>query len=208
MSDKSHPEVFVLLADGFEEIEALTPVDYLKRAGASVTMVSITDSLTVVGAHRISVLADISLKTFSKSFTLPDAIYIPGGMPGAKNISTNNDAVGFISTMFQANRLIVAICASPVVVLAKIGVLKGKKFTCYGDMVNEIPKWAGPLCKELTASSTKVDAHVVHDGNLITGNAPGAAEELSLELIKTLFDDETAKNIVKSSFLRNPRTIG
>lgn len=202
-------KVFVLLAEGFEEIEALTPVDYLRRSGISTILVAVggkhasSGGLTVTGAHGITVLADLAFNSLKTFVPLPDAVYIPGGMPGAKNLSENADISGFISAVYHAGHIIAAICASPAVVLAKTGILKGKKFTCYGHMEDEIPRWAGSRWRELTDGSQKIDKSVVCDGSLLTGRAPGAAEELSLALIQALCGNEKALEVAKGAACRN-----
>ena len=188
-------KIITLLADGFEEIEALTPVDYLRRAGAEVTIAATgTSSQTVEGAHAIRVAADITLDAYiSSGKELPDAVVIPGGMPGAKNISECAAAMSFLNRMFQENRLIAAICASPAVVLGKTDILKNKKWTCYPGMEKEVPAVFQATFMELPA---------VADGNLITGRGPGAAEQFSMEIVSALFGEETKEKIMSASVQR------
>ncbi|MBP3366437.1 MAG: DJ-1/PfpI family protein [Treponema sp.] len=188
-------KIITLLADGFEEIEALTPVDYLRRAGAEVTIAATgTSSQTVEGAHAIRVAADIMLDAYiSSAKELPDAVVIPGGMPGAKNISECAAAMSFLNRMFQENRLIAAICASPAVVLGKTDILKNKKWTCYPGMEKELSADFQATFQELPA---------VSDGNLITGRGPGAAEQFSMEIVSALFGKETKERIMSASVQR------
>lgn len=188
-------KIITLLADGFEEIEALTPVDYLRRAGAEVIIAATgTSSQTVEGAHAIRVAADIMLDAYiSSAKELPDAVVIPGGMPGAKNISECAAAMAFLNRMFQENRLIAAICASPAVVLGKTDILKNKKWTCYPGMEKELSADFQATFQELPA---------VSDGNLITGRGPGAAEQFSMEIVSALFGKETKERIMSASVQR------
>lgn len=188
-------KIITLLADGFEEIEVLTPVDYLRRAGAEVTIAATgTSSQTVEGAHAIRVAADIMLDAYiSSAKELPDAVVIPGGMPGAKNISECAAAMSFLNRMFQENRLIAAICASPAVVLGKTDILKNKKWTCYPGMEKELSADFQATFQELPA---------VSDGNLITGRGPGAAEQFSMEIVSALFGKETKERIMSASVQR------
>lgn len=188
-------KIITLLADGFEEIEALTPVDYLRRAGAEVIIAATgTSSQTVEGAHAIRVAADIMLDAYiSSAKELPDAVVIPGGMPGAKNISECAAAMSFLNRMFQENRLIAAICASPAVVLGKTDILKNKKWTCYPGMEKE-------LSADFQATFQEFPA--VSDGNLITGRGPGAAEQFSMEIVSALFGKETKERIMSASVQR------
>ena len=185
----------LLLANGFEEIEALSPADYLRRAGAEVIIAATgTSSRNVEGAHKILVTADMTLDTyFSTEKELPDAVVIPGGMPGAKNISECTKAMEFINQMFKAKKLVAAICASPAVVLGKTEILNGKNWTCYPEMEKSL--------------STEIQKNhkiqpVVTDENLITGRGPGTAEQFSMEIVRILFSEETKAKIMEASVQR------
>lgn len=185
----------VFIADGSEEIEALTPVDYLRRAGVEVALVAAgTSARTVVCSHKVSVNADFTLEAYlSSSRELPDAVVVPGGMPGAENIASDTRAVSFISEMQRNGRLVCSICASPAVVLPATGALDGKAWTCYPGMEARAEKYLG---------SHRNDAPFVHDGNLITGRGPGAAEEFSMEIVRTLAGEETARKVKEGSLQR------
>ncbi|MCH5290894.1 MAG: DJ-1/PfpI family protein, partial [Treponema sp.] len=130
--------VAVLLAPGFEEIEAITVIDYLRRAEIGVTTVAVpadgAEGTTVTGSHGIPVVADTTLAAYRAARTVPDAIYSPGGMPGAANIGANADALDLIAAVAGAGKLVAALCAAPVVVLAKTGLLAGRRYTCYPGM--------------------------------------------------------------------------
>ena len=123
-------ESYVFLADGFEEVEALTPVDVLRRAGMPVKTVSITSSLLVTGAHGVTVTADLIFN--STLFKDPAWLILPGGMPGASNLYDFDPLHGLLKNQFESKHgKIAAICASPAVVLGQMGLLKGREATCY-----------------------------------------------------------------------------
>ncbi|MCL2558760.1 MAG: DJ-1/PfpI family protein, partial [Treponema sp.] len=152
----------VLLAEGFEEVEAVTPIDYLRRAGATVTVAAVGgNSLYVNGARGITVSADIFLEEAMESDILPSALVIPGGLPGADNIAASVEARALIAKMQGAGKKVCAICASPAIVLAPLGILAGKKFTCYPGMEKGI------------ADGHWSDDPVVIDGNIITSRGAG-----------------------------------
>lgn len=189
-------KVVVYLADGFEEIEALSPIDYLRRAGAEVSVVSIAKSgRSVDGAHGINVNADMTFDAYLSSIgdELPDAVVVPGGMPGATNIAGNDKATTFIDVMKENGKLVCAICASPAIVLSKTKALEGKKWTCYPGMKDN--------------ASAFVEGHMdnvpfVHDGDLITGRGPGAAEQFSMEIVRTLFGEDVATKVSTAACMR------
>ena len=183
----------VLLAEGFEEVEAVTPVDYLRRAGISVTVAALGESLAVKGARGISVNADITLNDFAAKQNaagiLPDAIVIPGGMPGAANIAASKAAAKLIGEMAAAGKLVCAICASPALVLAPMGLLSGRKFTCYPGMEENVSggQW--------TAESVAVD------GNIVTSRGAGTAGLFSATVIACLLGKTEGDKIAKSVLL-------
>ncbi|GHU73895.1 DJ-1 family protein [Spirochaetia bacterium] len=138
-------KVIVLLAEGFEEVEAITPIDYLRRAGIEVTTAAVgaggTDggtSRTVTGSHGIPVTADAVLLNLVKAGKTAasawDAVLIPGGLPGAVNLAASKETGALLKEMAAAGRTVAAICASPAMVLAPLGILAGKRFTCYPGM--------------------------------------------------------------------------
>ncbi|MDR0302498.1 MAG: DJ-1/PfpI family protein [Treponema sp.] len=183
-------KALVLLADGFEEVEAVTPVDYLRRAGIEVTVASITENLTVKGARAgLQVLAEIALSNLSAADGGWDAVILPGGMPGAANLAASKETTSLLKNMAAAGKLICAICAAPAVVLAPLGLLAGKKFTCYPGM------------EEKVTEGTWSDNRVVVDGNLITSRGAGTAGEFSIAVIKALLGDEAGDKIAGSVLL-------
>lgn len=191
--------VAVLLANGFEEIEALTPVDYLRRAGAEVSLVATgTSSRSVTGSHGINVTADINLDSYLASLrdSLPDAVIVPGGMPGSVNVSESRRALVLINEMFKAEKLVCAICAAPAVVLSRTEVLTGKKWTCYPGMENHSEE------SKKYAALHEENVPFVVDGNLITSRGPGTAEQFAMKIVETLFDAATSLEIAKTAVQR------
>lgn len=161
----------VALADGFEEIEAITPVDMLKRAEIEVVIGGLNGEL-VRGAHDVYIKADLSLKELD---FVPDAIIFPGGMPGAENLARSLEVKTLISRIDSQGGIIAAICASPALVLAPTGVLDGRKATCYPG-----------LQQNFSTKVKYVKDPVVHDGNVITSRGPATAMDFSLKIIECL----------------------
>jgi 4-methyl-5(b-hydroxyethyl)-thiazole monophosphate biosynthesis len=183
-------KALVLLADGFEEVEALTPVDYLRRAGVEVTVAAITESLTVTGRWTgLKVQADTTL---SKAAGEWDAVVLPGGMPGASNLASSKETGSLLKEMAAANKLICAICASPVVVLAPLGLLDGKNFTCYPGMEKN-------LSFDILSGFTR--DRVVVDENLITSRGAGTAGEFAIAIIEELLDETAAEKVMETVLL-------
>jgi 4-methyl-5(b-hydroxyethyl)-thiazole monophosphate biosynthesis len=161
-------KILVPFAEGFEEIEAFTIVDVLRRAGIRVDTVSITGTM-VTGAHGVKVmvdkkLADIKIDEY-------DGIVLPGGMPGAANLGRSVSLIEMIKKLFYKGKLVAAICASPII-LAKAGLLDNKKATIYPGMEKELPYPRGEK--------------VVVDGNVITSQGPGTAMEFALKIVEKL----------------------
>ena len=166
--------VYLFLADGFEEIEALTQADYLRRAGIKVCLAGIGGKTSVIGGHGISVNADTPIE----DVYLDDAemIILPGGLGGVDGIKSSPKAMSLIKEAYEKKIIIAAICAAPTI-LAKLGILKGVKAVCYPSMLDELSENGAQIMKECP---------VVKDGLIITGKAAGASEEFSFELIKAL----------------------
>jgi len=181
-------KVLILLAGGFEEVEAITPIDYLRRAGIAVTVAAIENDLAVKGSHGIELRAETCLKDLLKDGPSGwDGVIVPGGLPGTDNIAASKEVGDFLMAMGKAGKLISAICAAPARVLYPLGFLEGKKFTCY----------PGEQEKVLSTSSKlewKQD-RVVVDGNLITSRGPGTAGEFACAIIDKLLGDGEGKKI-------------
>ena len=177
--------VYMFLADGFEEVEALCPLDVLRRAGVEVTTVGVGKDM-IRGAHGITVLADIPDVMYRDS--APDMIILPGGMPGAANLDACKTVDAALKAASRRGAFMAAICAAPFV-LGKRGLLQGKRAVCY-------PGFEG----ELEGAMVSEGETVVRDGNVITAKGMGVAFEFGLELVRCLCDDETAEKIKASVF--------
>ncbi len=172
----------VFLAEGFEEIEALTVVDYLRRAELEVDMVSITDRLLVKGAHDIQVKADLLLEDLDPAAY--ELLLLPGGMPGAKHLRDRQELIELLKKHHQKNKLIAAICAAPIV-LEKAGLTKTHVGTSYPGFEKEL------------SYREYLEEIVVVDGNLITSRGPAAAVYFALKLIELLSDKSRADDIAE-----------
>ena len=172
---------YVMMADGFEEIEALATVDVLRRAGMEVYTMSITADTRVTGAHGVPVEADLA---FDASL-LPDAqwVILPGGMPGASNLAANEALTRVLVDRNDDGKPIAAICASPSVVFAPLGILDGKDATCYPSMEYE------------DCDARWMDEMVVTDGNVVTGRGPAAATDFALAIASLTLGDEVAASV-------------
>ena len=177
--------VYVFLADGFEEIEALACVDILRRAGVSVQTVSVNGTSTVTGSHSIEVRADATTDKVELS-DIECAIY-PGGMPGAETLSSGEDKLPnkVAEYCVENNILVGAICAAPLV-LGRLSLLTNKKATCYPGFENEL--------KGAIATGQRVTV----DGNIVTGRGPGCSIDFALTLVSKLKGEKLALEIRKA----------
>jgi 4-methyl-5(b-hydroxyethyl)-thiazole monophosphate biosynthesis len=185
--------VLVLLAEGFEEVEAISPIDYLRRGGIKVTTASISGSRTVTGAHGIAISAEILLSGLGKAERAGlDGVLLPGGMPGASNLAASAGTGALLRELAGAGKLVCAICASPAVVLAPLGLLAGRRFTCFPGMEEQVSgaKWS--------------EDRVVADGNIITSRAAGTAGEWAAAIIGRLAGDAAAEKVAAAVLLRGP----
>jgi 4-methyl-5(b-hydroxyethyl)-thiazole monophosphate biosynthesis len=172
--------VNVYLADGFEEIEAVTVVDVLRRADIDVRMISITGKLVVKGAHDIIITADEIFENADNYKA--DMIVLPGGMPGTKHLGEHKGLRKVILDFAGRNKPIGAICAAPSV-LGRMGLLKNKKAVCY------------PGFEEALKGANQERDIVVQDENMITSKGPGTAIYFALRLVEYLMDIETANEL-------------
>lgn len=177
--------VMVFLAAGFEEVEALTVVDYLRRIKSiQVEMVAIGDSLMVAGSHQIAVRADLHIDEVT-SLDRYGAVVIPGGMPGAANLRDDPRVIKIVREMNAAGKVVAAICAGPIV-LAKAGIIAGRKLTSYPGFEGDLPE----ACYQ--------EDGVVRDGHLITARGPGKAVDFALELVSVLAGPKEAETLGKN----------
>ena len=172
--------VYIFLADGFEEIEALTQVDYLRRAGIDIKTVGITGK-NVTGAHGITVICDMTENDAVLDENL-EMVILPGGIPGVPNLGKSEFVIDALEYAYKNEVFIAAICAAPTLV-AKYGYLEGKNAVCYPSMENEL---YGANCADLP---------VVRDGKIITARAAGASEEFALELIRAIVSRDAAEKV-------------
>ena len=161
--------IFVFLADGFEEIEALTPVDILRRAGLSVKTVSVMGEQVVTGAHGVPVMADVMFDEVNAEDA--EMILLPGGLPGATNLDAHQGLSQMILDFAKKDKPLAAICAAPLV-FGNRGLLEGKKATCY------------PGFETYLKGAQYTAALVEKDGNFITGKGPGAAMEFAFAIVE------------------------
>jgi 4-methyl-5(b-hydroxyethyl)-thiazole monophosphate biosynthesis len=179
---------FVFLAEGFEEIEALTAVDVLRRAGIDVKTVSITSALQVKGAHGVTVNADLLYD--NTLFSSPDWLVLPGGMPGATNLYEFAPLQGLLKRQATSESgKIAAICAAPAVVLGRLGLLEGEKATCY------------PGFEELMAGAVVEDKPVVVSGKFVLGNGPSNAMIWALTIVKEDMGLQEAEKVANGMLL-------
>ena len=170
----------VLLADGFEEIEALTAVDLLRRARIYVDTISISDDYMVAGSHGINVQTEDLFDEVE--FAEFDMLVLPGGMPGTLNLGADETVVKTIKRFAAEGKLVAAICAAPSV-LGENHILEGKKATCH------------PGFEEKLLGAQWLEQPVVVDGNVITSRGMGTAIAFALELVRYFTDDATVEHI-------------
>ena len=179
--------IYMFLADGFEEVEALCPLDILCRAGLEVTTVGIGKDM-IRGSHGITVNADIPDLLYRDS--RPDMIILPGGMPGSTNLDSSKTVDAALRAGAKNGAFLCAICAAPFV-LGKRGLLEGKRAVCYPGFEDK-----------LTGAVIDTENIVVRDGKIITAKGMGAAFEFGLELVRALKDDQTAEQIKASVYAK------
>lgn len=173
-------KVYVLLAEGFELVEAMTPVDVLRRGGAEVITVSVGNSLEVISSQKVIVKADMILD--ATDLKDGDMLILPGGCPGYENLSNSAEVIDLIKNYAEKSKMIGAICGAPTI-LAKHSILKGKNITCHTSVASEMNGY------NFTGKG------IEKDGNLITGMGAGLSLEFSLLLAKSLFKDEIVDKI-------------
>ncbi len=174
----------VLLADGFEETEAVTVIDVLRRAEIKVEVLGV-ESKKVTGSHQICIEADALLS--DRKNEKFDLVVLPGGMPGAATLRDHWGVQKLVQAQHASGGLVAAICAAPIA-LAKAGILEGKRATCFPGFEEQLT--AGGALTALGASGAEA---VVRDGNVITSRGVGTALAFSLALVEALRDSATAK---------------
>jgi 4-methyl-5(b-hydroxyethyl)-thiazole monophosphate biosynthesis len=173
-------KAFLFLADGFEEIEAITPIDILRRAEIDIETISISNKNEVIGAHKIKLLAD---KLFSETnFSECDILILPGGIPGTKNLEAHQGLKSLLEKHYNQGKSIAAICAAPSI-LGGLGILNGKDATCYPGFEHTL------IGAQLSKNN------VVKSGKIITAKGAGTALEFSLKIVEELKGSSLADKI-------------
>ena len=175
--------VYVFMADGFEEVEALAPVDILRRAGADCLLVGVPTK-NVVGARGVKVECDMTIDEID--IEKADMIVLPGGYPGFENLANNKKLMSYVDYMIKNNKLVGAICGAPSVILGKNGYLEGKNAVCYPGMEDGM------------VGAVAVDAPVVISDNIITSKSAATAMEFAFVLCEKLSGKEISDNVKKS----------
>ena len=179
MADSPKSALFII-GDGVEEMEAVAPIDLLRRAGVDVTVASITGNRRITGRNAIVLEADILLEEASESY---DAVVIPGG-PGIKAVRAESKVIECIRKQAESGRLVAAICAAPTVLL-DAGLLEGRRYTAHFGVANELPEIIE-------------DAPVVIDGNIVTSRGAGTATDFGLTLVELLCSESMADEVATS----------
>lgn len=177
--------VYIFLANGFEEIEALCVLDFLRRASIDTQTVGIGEK-TITGSHKIPVVCDITDGELNGNETF-DMIILPGGLPGATNLDKSPVVDHFVNRAIKEDKFISAICAAPFI-LGKRGILNGKRATCYPGFENEL------IGAELVKNGC------VRDGKIITACAMGKSHDFALEIVEALSDKETRQKLKEAVF--------
>ncbi|MDR0357075.1 MAG: DJ-1/PfpI family protein [Clostridiales Family XIII bacterium] len=173
--------VYVHFADGFEEMEALVPVDALRRAGIETKMVSIMGRLNVRGAHDVEVASDILFE--DADYDSCEMIVLPGGSEGADHLRAHEGLTKKILSFADQGKNLAAICASPAVVFGSLGILRGKRATCYPGLENEME------------GAIRAEGNAVRDGNIITSRGPATAPDFAFALIEMLKGAEIKEEV-------------
>jgi 4-methyl-5(b-hydroxyethyl)-thiazole monophosphate biosynthesis len=175
------PSVLAILAEGFEEVEAVTPIDLLRRAGAEVTMAALAEGIHVTGKNGITLHADTPLAAVETK--LFDCIFLPGG-PGVKHLRADARVRAAVLRHHAAGKWIATICAAPTV-LHDAGLLSGRRYTAHFSVAAELP-------------AILADERVVADGKLLTSRGAGTALDFGLLLVEKLFSAEKSREIGRS----------
>ncbi len=188
--------VYIFLANGFEEIEALATLDVLRRGGVDVKTVSVLYDKFVTGSHKTTVVADMTYGEFKAEVQLDgtdesDVMIFPGGMPGTRNLAENGEIINFMRLHYAEGGAVAAICAAPGLVVSQLPSLQGKHFTCF-DGFEDAPVARGGIYEQQPA---------VRDGNLITGRGAGCAVEFGLAILAHLKGEEAAAAVRHSLML-------
>lgn len=185
-------KTILFLANGFEEIEALTVVDILRRGDVECVICSINEEKVVEGAHGISCVADVNMSQLliegkDDIATKYNAVILPGGQPGTNNLMNNNLVIDIVKNMYENDKVIAAICAAPMV-LEAAGLTKGKKITSFPDVLKR------------QSEAIYTAEMVTRDGNIITGRGPGAAADFAFLILEALGKEEVVPQLRNDMF--------
>lgn len=175
---------YLFLAEGFEETEALTTLDLLRRAKIEVQTVGVTGK-TVIGSHSIPVIADITVNEINVDNL--SGVILPGGMPGTKNLWASESVKTFVMSAYNQNMPVCAICAAPLI-FGRLGILEGRKAVCYPGFEAELK------------GATIIDVKSVTDGNVITAKAAGAVCEFAYNIISMVRDEDIARAVLEEIY--------
>ena len=178
-------QVYVMLANGFEEIEALTVVDILRRGEVVVSTVSITEEKMVTSSHGILVQADLTFSEMKEEDA--EMIVLPGGMPGTVNLKEKQELVDMILRRHEKRQLLSAICAAPALIFGELGILEGRNATRYPSME-----------EHMRGANYQKEEKAVKDGHIITGCGMGGAIPFGLKILEALKGKETAEKVKES----------
>lgn len=179
--------VYLFLANGFEEIEALCVLDFLRRAGAEAKTVGVNGKIAC-GSHGIDVICDMTENELDLNSDF-DMVILPGGMPGSVNLDNSLVVDTMVKRAYKENKLLCAICAAPFI-LGKRGMLKNKRATCYPGFENQLE------------GAIIVNEGVVRDGNIITGRAMGSSHDFALEIVEALVGKEMKDKLKEAVLYR------
>ncbi len=180
-------QIYLFLAEGFEEIEAIAPIDIFRRAGIIVTTVSISNEKTVTGAHGITILGDSIFE--ETNFVEDSLLFLPGGLPGTINLDNHSGLKALIQKHSNKGNKMAAICAAPSV-FGKMGLLADKEAICYPGFENQL----------VEATISNVDA--IYSGNIYTAKAAGTAMDFALMIVSDFKGKEVAEAIRSAMFIK------
>lgn len=188
--------VYIFLANGFEETEAIAPLDILRRGGVEVKTVSVHRDKYVTGSHKLTVVADLTYGEFKAELEIEgtdssDVMIFPGGMPGTRNLAQNPELINLMRLHYAEGGSLAAICAAPGLVISQLPSLEGVHFTCYDGFED------GPIAR----GGIYVKQPAVISGNIVTGRGPGCAVDFALAILEHLKGEEEAAAVRSSLML-------
>lgn len=186
--------VYIFLADGFEDVEALATNDVLRRGGVDTTLVALTDDPFVESSHGVTLGADAFLPELDidhDGTTAADVLIFPGGMPGSKNLATCTPLIELMRAHYAAGGTLAAICAAPGLVLSQLDGLSGVEFTCFEGFEDAL----------LAKGAVYTPEPAVRSGRIVTGRSAGHAVSFALEILRGIKGDETAAQVRHAMYL-------